>query len=300
MIMSMTGFSSSTISVPINADGSRINLTLTLKTLNSKFFEVNCKLPYAFTHLETDLIKNFKSKLYRGNIYFTLYMTNPHALTVLVDPSKDSISGYLRTINKIKEEFNLGGNITINDIINLPYIFETQEKQLSESSTELIFKAVDELVAKLVEYRIKEGMVLSTDILTRIENILKHFAELETRATEFMNIKKESIILNIKTILEENSPEAFSEAQNMVIFNQLDKIDIHEEIVRFKAHLNNLCTIIKSNDIEKGKKIDFTLQELFREINTMTAKCCDAVISGLAINIKVELEKAREQAQNII
>lgn len=299
MVLSMTGFSSATISLPINSDN-KINLTLTLKSLNSRFFEVNCKIPYAFTNLETDLIKHFRSRLHRGNIYFTLYMTNPNALTVLTDPSKDTISGYIKTINEIKEQFNLSGDITVKDIINLPYIFQTQEKQLSENVINLIFQSVDELVTKLLESRAQEGEILFKDLLKRSEIITNYLVTLENRANEFMHIKKESIILNIKNILLQNSPEAFSEAQNMVISNQLDKIDIHEETVRFKAHLNNFSNVLKSADVEKGKRLDFILQELFREINTMAAKCSDAVISGIAINIKVELEKAREQTQNII
>ena len=103
----------------------------------------------------------------------------------------------------------------------------------------------------------------------------------------------------LKTVLDEVKQEA-TENQSNIIFNQLERIDIHEEIVRFKTHLGTLSLILEKPGSENGKKLDFTLQELFREINTITSKCADAEISSLAINIKVELEKAREQAQNIV
>ncbi len=89
-------------------------------------------------------------------------------------------------------------------------------------------------------------------------------------------------------------------ARKTALYMALEKIDIHEEIVRFFSHLENLTLLLNSDDIEKGKRSDFTLQELAREINTITAKCSDARISQLAINIKVDIEKAREQVQNIV
>ena len=98
----------------------------------------------------------------------------------------------------------------------------------------------------------------------------------------------------------ENDTSKFAEMQKNALYAILDKIDVHEEIVRFKNHLKTLLASLESSDIEKGKRIDFILQELSREINTITAKCSDATISSHAINIKVELEKAREQTQNIV
>jgi uncharacterized protein (TIGR00255 family) len=114
-----------------------------------------------------------------------------------------------------------------------------------------------------------------------------------------MEAKKEQLFATLKAALGEGAQPA-ADGQISMITQQLDRIDIHEEIVRFKTHLSSLTAMIASPDIETGKKLDFTLQELFRETNTIASKCSDAQISSLAIAIKVELEKAREQAQNII
>jgi uncharacterized protein (TIGR00255 family) len=98
----------------------------------------------------------------------------------------------------------------------------------------------------------------------------------------------------------EKDPSSLAEMQKNALYVVLDKIDVHEEIVRFKNHIQTLQNSLISKDIEKGKRIDFILQELSREINTITAKCSDGTISSHAINIKVELEKAREQTQNVV
>ena len=124
--------------------------------------------------------------------------------------------------------------------------------------------------------------------------------QLEPRANVVMELKNAQLFATLKTALAETNQETASDAQTTVIYNQLERMDIHEEIVRFKTHLDSLSAIIKADDIETGKKLDFTLQELFREINTIASKCNDSVISALSINTKVELEKSREQAQNIV
>lgn len=108
------------------------------------------------------------------------------------------------------------------------------------------------------------------------------------------------MLATLATAVPGTSEQPITETQLSAISQQLDRLDIHEEIVRFKTHIKSFSAIISSPDIETGKKLDFTLQELFRETNTIASKCSDAQISSLAIAIKVELEKAREQAQNIV
>ena len=126
----------------------------------------------------------------------------------------------------------------------------------------------------------------------------KEMAAIEKRSKKHIAEKKEKL----NSLMQELEGDA-SELADMrkgALYTILDKIDIHEEIVRFQSHLKNLKTLLQSDADEIGKRLDFTLQELAREVNTITAKCADAQITRLAINIKVEIEKAREQAQNIV
>lgn len=121
-------------------------------------------------------------------------------------------------------------------------------------------------------------------------------APIEPRAAKVLEMRKATLLDSLKSIINEDNKEQ----QLMAISQQLDRMDIHEELQRFTTHLDNLEKVINDSDREKGKKLDFIMQELFREINTLAAKCADSEISSHAINIKVELEKAREQAQNIV
>lgn len=293
----MTGFSTKIVNIPIK--NTNASATLTLKSLNSRFFEANCRLPYALTHLETECVKLFKQSLLRGSIYFTMHLDNPALLKTKVVAALPVVNGYLAAIEKIQQTTQIPGTVTINDVINLPHIFEAPEELLGEETTIALYDAIKELVQELLSTRIKEGALLANDLKNRIAIMHDAFKEIEPRSQLVIKEKKATLMASLHSFTEETASET-KEHQLQFIQNQLDKMDIHEEIVRFGAHLHELESLIGASGAEKGKRIDFVLQELFREINTMSAKCADIVISKLAITIKVELEKAREQAQNIV
>jgi uncharacterized protein (TIGR00255 family) len=303
-IFSMTGFSSTVLVIPLKHKETgierHIHLSITLKTLNSRFFEVTCKLPYSLSFLETELIRFFKPKLHRGSVQFIIHMSDPAALTGTIEPALATVKSYLGALKKTQEFFDIPGDLTINDLIHLPNIFETREEPLDPFITEKIWQTISALTDSCNHVRKKEGNSLAQDLQQRIEVIRKNMLELEPRAAQSLEEKRKQLLSSLQQLLTETQQELAAENQLALVFHQLEKMDIHEEITRFKTHLASLEAILSSDDIEKGKKIDFTLQELFREINTTTSKCNDAQVSGFAINIKVELEKAREQAQNIV
>ena len=305
MIRSMTGFSSTILTLPrrsadLTAPAQSLQLSMTLKTLNSRFFECTCKMPYSLSFLETDLLKYFKSRLYRGNVLFSIHLSDPSALTGSIEPSLSAVSGYMTALENIKKTFDLQGSVSLSDLILLPNIFETREAPLEQETIDQIMKAIENLTDTLDQTRIKEGKALEVDFDNRIKAIKGYMEKLEPRAHVVMEQKKEHLFATLKTALHETHQEAATESQTTTIYNQLERLDIHEEIVRFMTHLDNLAATIKDTGIETGKKLDFTLQELGREVNTMASKCNDSIISALAINIKCELEKSREQAQNIV
>lgn len=297
-VTSMTGFASVNVMLPL-PDGGQSQMSINLKTLNSKFFEANCKLPHALNSLEPDLISLFKSSFKRGNIYFSLYMSNSGAITRKIQPALTVIEQYLNAVKLIQEKKHIPGTLNIDNLINLPDVFESQDSQLEPVTMQALMEKIDEVVKAVQKSRKVEGDNLAQDLQNRINKIEGHFLELEPRSKEVKDKRKEELLKNFQAIQALDS-EQTQEAQNSYIYSQLDKLDIHEEIVRFSSHLKNLKQILTNNEFEKGKKIDFTLQELFREINTIAAKSPDAIISTIVINIKVELEKSREQAQNIV
>lgn len=294
MITSMTGFS--TLNLDIPTETKNVRLTLTLKSLNSRFFEATCKLPIELNNLETEFIKYFKSELIRGTIYFSIYSTGKLA-DVKIEPSITLVQSYLDAFKQIKNNFpELSlGNITFRDISELPYIFTEQDSPLTAEIIETIKSAVKKLVENLKVGRKLEGEALHKDFLNRIKIIADAITIIEPRAHIVMEARKESLIQAIQT-----AQVSGSEMQILSLATQLDKAGINEEIVRLKNHLLNLKELVNNSDLEKGKKIDFILQEILRETNTIASKSNDAEISNSVITIKVELEKIREQALNII
>jgi len=297
MLMSMTGFATKSITLPLD-EGLKVNLSISVKSLNSRFFEATCKLPYALSHLETDFIKTLKKRLLRGHIYFTIYMGTQELLKGSVEPSITTIKGYLGAIEEIKKKCGMEGSLSLDTLIQLPNVFLTEEKEIDAEITKKIFQAVDSCINELVIAKQEEGESLKKDLFARIAAMEKEIAIIGTAADKLIEEQKVKVNLALKEI--ENDESKLAEARKNALYTILDKIDIHEEIVRFKSHLKSLAEQLESAESEKGKRLDFTLQEMGREINTVAAKCSDATIGSHAINIKVELEKAREQTQNIV
>lgn len=297
MVLSMTGFASKTTTITLT-DGSKVNISINLKTLNSRFFETTCKLSYSINHLETELIKIMRPHIVRGHAYLTMHVLNPQALHGSVTPSVTTIEGYVQAINKIKKDVSVQGTLTVSDLIRLPDIFEVEEKEIDKDFKQQIFKIVNELAKQVTKTREREGAELKKDLLLRFKTIKKEIEQIETAAKKLMTAKKKEVAQAIKEMTE--SPDETADSRKSALYIALDKMDVHEEIVRFKSHLENIITQIDSKKVEKGKRLDFTLQELAREINTLSAKCSDASITTQSINIKVELEKSREQTQNIV
>jgi len=297
MIYSMTGFASKTVTLT-SADTSKATLTISLKAVNSRFFEVTFRLPYQISNLETELDKRLKQHLLRGHINFSVQLDNPSFFKGSVQPALNIIQGYVQAIAAIKTETGIVQDITLDQILQLPNIFAIEDRNLDDASKQLIFDQVQELIEEVMHARAQEGMRLLADINKRISSMETEIAVIENRAQELVEQQK----AKINGVMQElqGDSNSLADMRKNALFALLDKMDIHEEIIRFQSHIENIKKQITAPGIEKGKKLDFTLQELGREINTITAKCSDALIGTHAINIKVEIEKAREQIQNII
>lgn len=301
MLLSMTGFASKTF--PFRINGECVTLTMSLKTLNSRFFEATCKIPYVFTHYEHIIQKKLKEHLSRGSVQCSIHLSNMAPFAGSVQPSLRTVEGYLKSIEKINKEFGsiyqITNTVDIKDILQLPFVFEQPETLLDEGAVIQLEKALEILIKDLMTEREREGLVLQKDIEGRIEVLKTTIKQIELRSKLVLQARRDKLLKDTLELLKDVTSEA-QEHHMQQLHMQLDKMDIHEELVRFASHIANFELCIQSETLEKGKKIDFILQELLRETNTIASKCLDAELSGLTIIIKVELEKAREQAQNIV
>lgn len=296
-ISSMTGFASKTFVITMPS-GERSSISLNLKTLNSRFFETSIKLPIALSSLETVCIKQFKETLRRGHVYFSAYLSNPNVFEGTITPAMTVIDSYMQALHLIQKKYNISGDIKLDHIVRLPNIFSKEEQQLDEKSTELILSAINDIIQGVMLERVAEGEKLAVDLHNRIAKIEEEMVIITQRAHVFVEEWKKKVHATLEEIGSDEN--LLANAQKSSLYSILDKVDIHEEIIRLNSHLKNLVDILSSSETEKGKRLDFTLQELGREINTITAKCSDATISAHAINVKVEIEKMREQIQNIV
>jgi len=293
----MTGFASTTIT--LTTPSGAVPATLTLKTLNNRFLDMSCKLPYALAHLEAEMIKEGKKYLHRGTVYCSLYISNPHALKADVFPSIGLAQGYMKAIGTLQEKLGIPGTLTISDFITLPHLFEASEEANVADNASLVMSAVDALFKTLVATRIVEGAALAKDLEARMQAIRTNMVAIEPRAEAVSEQRRHVFMQELKPFLEKATQEV-QDVHLQMLYKTIEKIDVNEEIVRFKNHLETFITTLHDAQEQKGKKLDFILQEMFREINTLNAKLPDTIASGPIINIKVELEKAREQVQNIV
>ena len=305
MIYSMTGFASKSIILELDLH-TKAKLTLSLKSLNSRYFDITCKLPYILNQFETDFIKLTKSKLHRGHVYLTIYINDQSAFKTSIEPAFSTIAAYIDASEQIKNKLNTPGELTISDILRLPNVFILEEKGIDEPAKEIIFNAVNELIDELINERKKEGASLEVDLNERINLMQQKMDKIEILSKQSLEEHKEKVSKKLHEINENKnnqvttSPDTQMQTQLQTMYLALDKMDVHEEIVRFKSHLQNITALLKSPAQEKGKQLDFILQELAREINTITSKTQGALVIEQAIGVKVEIEKAREQIQNLV
>ncbi len=292
----MTGFASKAITLPVGDEPVGVNMLL--KSLNTRFFEVSCRLPHVFSAYETDLIKLFKKRLKRGQIYFTLHLSDPNCFKSNVTASKRTLEGYMKAIEQLKAENNVSGEMTVEGLFRIPHLFVSQDAQVPEDIKKMLFEAAEELIDAIMASRLAEGEQIKADMQERIDHMKNEIQVLDKEYSKNFEIKQKEIQDKFDSI--KVSSEEFADSQRALLYHALDKMDLHEEITRFKGHIEQIETILNSDALEKGKQFDFTLQELAREANTMASKCSNAQISNHAITLKVEIEKCREQVQNIV
>lgn len=296
MIRSMTGFA--THSITLTRDSIKSQISMTIKSLNSRYFEVTYKTAYPLTPLETEITKILKERLLRGHVFVSLHMSNQQLFKGSIEPNLSTIEEYISAIKKINDTFHLDGSLSAETLLELPNVFISEEQSIDEQSKKAFFDALQLVIDQVINSQELEGQSLLKDVHQRIQIINAAILAVEKASTHAVEAQKIKIQEALKELTTDETK--LVDFQKNALFATLDKIDIHEEIIRFKNHLQNLQAQLNSQEAEKGKRLDFILQELGREINTIAAKCSDSVISAHAIDIKVELEKVREQIQNIV
>lgn len=290
MIKSMTGYGKSSLS--INSREYQVEI----KTVNHKYIDVNIKMPRIISYLEEDVRKLVVSKIKRGKVDIQISFENYSQDGNDVKINTELAQIYIQSLRKLAEAENLSSNIEVTEITKLPDVL-TIKSNLDENETkEELLQVVNEAIDKLIQMRKIEGEKISKDILdkiARIEHKNEEIFGLSTGLIEEYVVKLEA---RVKELLKTEELDKSRLMQEVVIY--ADKCSVEEEVTRLRSHIYQLRQLINSEE-PIGKKMDFLIQEMNRETNTIGSKANNLEITNIVVDIKTILEDIREQIQNI-
>lgn len=292
MIRSMTGFGRGMYSTEER------EYTIEIKSVNHKYTDINVRLPYVLSFLEEKIKKEVLKNVARGKIDINVTFVNNSNLGKKISINKPLAKEYIEELRKIKEENNIIDDISIMKIAKLPDILNITQDNNEEILWEELNKALQEAIKNLLEGKEAEGRKLSEDMLQRLENINNHILDISQYSTGLIEQYVVKLKDRIKEIMQTDLIDESRISQEVVLY--ADKTSIEEEITRLKSHITQFKELLQSESVKKtGKRLDFIIQEMNREINTIGSKSNCLEITNLVIELKTELEDVREQVQNI-
>lgn len=291
MIKSMTGFGLA------STDHENGKFSVEIKSLNSKFLELNLKLPKAFSEKEL-LLRNICSKdIERGKVNVSINIERGEESLKGATINAALLSKYYRELEAINVNLGANSNNLLQAVLNLPEVISYAEEVVNEGDWDIVHGTFMTALQNFNQFRVTEGEVLKTDLELRIKNILDLFAQIEV--LEPLRIPQ--IRARLNQFLEDNVGKVNVDQNRLEqeLIYYIDKLDITEEKIRLRSHCEYFTQTLKSKDAN-GKKLGFISQEIGREINTMGAKANDAQIQQLVVGMKEELEKIKEQLLNVL
>lgn len=290
MIKSMTGFSKAEFS----EEG--MFASVEIKSLNGKYLELNCRMPRNLQHKENEVREIVRKYLTRGTVSINI--------TLEIDSVKKSLSlnpeiakHIYEQLNGLRKELKIKEAVKLEQVLSFStYMLETEQNEDEVRQMQLIKKVLNHSLKNLDMMKKKEGQQLIKDLNNRMRIIVESVDKIEKLGIQRVPAEREKLKQRLAQFFENDEYDEQRLQMEMVLM--ADKLDISEEVVRLKSHFKFYGEILK-NEEAPGRKINFLLQEIHREINTIGSKASDANISQLVVNVKEELEKIREQIQNI-
>ena len=262
------------------------------RSLNSRYLEISLRLPRSASGYESRLRETAKRHVKRGRLDITMKWDKGDEYLSVPKANEEAIRWYVDLARHLKESHGLQGDLTVADVLNLKDILVFEEKSVPET---MFFSCFETLLSKLNAEREREGELIQQDLIERLEQIRADVERIGKRWPEAITHHEEMLrqkILEVSgTVIDETKL-----LQEMGFY--MERLDIAEEIARLKGHVQHFTDTVHSAG-EIGRKLDFIIQEMVRETNTIASKSNDLFISERAIQIKVEIEKMREQVQNV-
>jgi uncharacterized protein (TIGR00255 family) len=289
---SMTGFGRG------SATGEQFNVAVDLKTVNNRFLDVHLRLGAELSSVEALVKRRINARLSRGRVDASV--TFERTGEVAYELNRPLIAGFISALRTMQQEFALTGEPDINIIARLPGAMQPMRDGISDEMIAGVERAVDEALDELERMRAREGQALAAEMHARLDEIEQHIPVVEGAAGGLVEAYRTRLQKRIGELLARDgqSMEVDQGRLAQEVAYLADRSDISEEIARLKSHLSQFREAIDSEG-ETGKRLDFILQELNREANTVLSKSTDLTIKDAALAIKAAVEKLREQVQNV-
>lgn len=292
----MTGFGRG------SASGDDFSVAVDVKTVNNRFLDVHMRAGTELASAEMLIKRRIGERLSRGRVDVTITIDRTSA--VAYELNRPLIAGYIEALRLMQRDYNLSGELDINVLARLPGVMQPVRSDLSDEMIAGLVEAVDEAISELNVMREREGAALSLDMHGRLTEIDRQLPIIEAAAIEQVNLYRARLEKKMNELLVRYN----SSSSNLVELDQsrlaqevaymADRSDISEEVTRLRSHIVQFRVEL-SSEADVGKRLDFLLQEFNREANTILSKSIDPLIKEAALNMKAEIEKLREQVQNV-
>lgn len=288
---SMTGFGRAEVSSSVGS------LTVEVSSVNNRFLEMSVRIPRQLSLLEMQIRELISSRVNRGQINLSVTLDDTDALVQRTLINKRLAAAYTKQLRALAKELKMEGDVSLEELVLIPDILKPDKEKVDhEQVWKLVEKALTKALTDLIAMRKKEGQAMATDMQQRLLAMKKAIAEIEKRSIGATEIYRDKLQQRISSLLESGQAEQLRLEEEIALF--AERTDITEECTRLKSHIDLYQQALKMKE-PAGKRLNFILQEMNREANTIGSKCSEFAISSLAISLKEEIEKLRELVQNV-
>ena len=291
MIKSMTGFGRCEV------QEAERKITVEMKSVNHRYLDVAIKMPKKLNFFEAAIRNELKNYIQRGKVDIFIAYEDYTDTNVCVKYNKELAAEYMGYLNQMAEDFQMDNDVRVSTLSRYPEVLTMEEQTIDEEKLwQLLSKAIKGAAEGFVNTRIKEGENLREDLISKLDGMLTHVDFITSRSPQIIAEYKQKLEDKVKELLEDAKVDENRLLLEVTIF--ADRVCVDEELVRLRSHIETTKdTLLKGGSI--GRKLDFIAQEMNREANTILSKSNDLEISNHAIELKTEIEKVREQIQNI-
>ena len=291
MVRSMTGFGRAKNQI------NGFDVTVEIKSVNHRYFEFSCRMPRAFNFLEEKIKSYLNQKISRGKVEVSIMVDDLNQNSTVVEINREYADAYIKALGELSKEYKLKNDVKVSTLANNSEMFKIRRQQIDDEVIEAaIMPVLEEACVNFISMRSVEGERLLKDVISRTDYILSKVEIIEKRSPETVAAYQEKITNKIKDLIGDNTVDEQRILTEVAIF--ADKVAVAEETVRLRSHIKQFAGLLESDE-PVGRKLDFIVQEMNRETNTIGSKAQDIEIAHIVVDIKSEIEKIREQIQNM-